>query len=475
MSVDSTLITIVFIFLVFYYLYICILAIFVRTLAGASSEDGYKFIFFIPCRNEEKVIAQTLKKIFEVSYPNVETLVINDGSTDDTERIVRELEISHDVELINTVEPGRGKGEALNFGFRHVIKKLRTQGTSDYEKVIIGIVDADGQVSPNICGAVEPYFNDPQVGAVQTSVRIANAESNLIAACQDVEFTGFSQSIQRGRDRLGSVGLGGNGQFVRLSALCSLSLESPWSRSLTEDLDIGLRLIYTGWKVRFCHSAYVAQQGVESFRPLIIQRVRWMQGHYSCWKYIPKLLANRNLPLRTRLDNTAYLVLGVTPFIVFVSILLSLFSALGVISVKNTFSEILLGTSFFLYIFMFYLLSFVIAIVFVSFYVRYTKSSIWRLIYFYHVFAIYTLMWIPASIGALINLIRGETVWVKTGRTAIEEFSEMRRHPRVEFSCPLEVFCGDESIVVTIKDVACGGVGVLTTKQYFLKFAKKII
>ncbi|MGH2968452.1 MAG: hypothetical protein ACRDK0_05240 [Solirubrobacteraceae bacterium] len=47
---------------------------------------------------------------------------------------------------------------------------------------------------------------------------------------------GFSRLVQAGRDPLGSVGLGGNGQFVRLSALQDMG-DSPWSRCLTEDLD----------------------------------------------------------------------------------------------------------------------------------------------------------------------------------------------------------------------------------------------
>ena len=65
-------------------------------------------------------------------------------------------------------------------------------------------------------------FADPRVGGVQMGVIIGNAADGLIPRCQDLEFVGFSHLAQAARDRIGSVGLGGNGQFTRLAALRSL-------------------------------------------------------------------------------------------------------------------------------------------------------------------------------------------------------------------------------------------------------------
>jgi len=475
LSIDSTVITVAFLLLIVYYVHICIRAVMVKNPVASGEPDTLRFIFMVPCRNEEKVIGTTIRRILEIDYPLKEILVINDGSTDKTEVVVKGFADTGIVEVVNTVDSGRGKGEALNFGFRHILNMLREEGVSNFEGIMIGILDADGQPSENLCAAVEPYFTDEQVGALQAGVRIANADSNLIATCQDVEFTGFSQAIQKGRDKLGSVGLGGNGQFARLSALCSLSLEHPWNQSLTEDLDIGMRLILRGWKVRFCSGAFVAQQGVESVPPLVIQRVRWMQGHYGCWRYIPSLLINRNLPLKTRLDNTAYLLFGATPILVLVSMITSLVAAAGVVSVSNRFAELLLNANFFLFIFMFYFMSFIIAIVFVTFYVRYRKMSLLRLIILYHLFALYTLLWIPASIGAIVNLIRGKSTWVKTGRTEIEDFREVRGYKRVDIDIPMEVEGGGDVVKVIVKDVAAGGAGILVTKKYYLENARGLI
>ena len=76
---------------------------------------------------------------------------------------------------------------------------------------------------------------------------------------------------------------------MRLSALVSLG-DSPWSKSLTEDLDLGVRLLSLGWRNEFCHTAAVHQQGVTELGRLIRQRSRWFQGHLMSIRLVPKVL-----------------------------------------------------------------------------------------------------------------------------------------------------------------------------------------
>ena len=90
-------------------------------------------------------------------------------------------------------------------------------------------MDADGVLEPQTLDEVAAIFADPGVGGVQVGVTIANAHERLMLRCQDIEFVGFSHLAQAARDRIGSVGLGGNGQFTRLSAPLSLG-RPPWTR-----------------------------------------------------------------------------------------------------------------------------------------------------------------------------------------------------------------------------------------------------
>ena len=57
--------------------------------------------------------------------------------------------------------------------------------------------------------------------------------------------------------------MGGNGQFNRLAALDAVADdEGPWRDRLTEDQDLGLRLIGAGWEGRQELRAVVEQQGL---------------------------------------------------------------------------------------------------------------------------------------------------------------------------------------------------------------------
>ena len=90
------------------------------------------------------------------------------------------------------------------------------------------------------------HFADPTVGGVQSRVRIYN-RGHLLTWMQDVEFGVYGSLFQMGRNDWGTAGMGGNGQFNRLSALDAVADEhGPWRDRLTEDQDLGLRLLTEG-------------------------------------------------------------------------------------------------------------------------------------------------------------------------------------------------------------------------------------
>ena len=141
----------------------------------------------------------------------------------------------------------------------------------------MAVFDADGRLENNALFEVASRFRDPKTGAVQVGVQMRNAETNLLARLQDFEFVVFAEIFQRARERLGSVGLGGNGQFVRLSALRSLG-SSPWTGCLTEDLELGIRLLLAGWNNAYCPTTSVSQQAVIGVGRWWRQRSRWFHG-----------------------------------------------------------------------------------------------------------------------------------------------------------------------------------------------------
>src|SRR4051812_31365711 len=273
---------------------------------GRPGEDLW-FVFLVPCLNEELVIGRSLDRLLALPNPNFAVLVIDDGSDDATAQIVESYDDPRVLLLRRTAPDARqGKGEALNAAFRH-LREPAIIGDRSPQDVIVAVLDADGRLARNALFEVAPYFNDPQTGAVQIGVRMYNAGESLLARMQDFEFVTFTEIFQRARMRLGSVGLGGNGQFARLAALESLG-DTPWTDCLTEDLDLGLRLLVGGWQNSFCPTTKVDQQAVTSPRRLVRQRSRWFQGHLQCWVRIPMVLRASALPTRASADLVQHLL-----------------------------------------------------------------------------------------------------------------------------------------------------------------------
>jgi cellulose synthase/poly-beta-1,6-N-acetylglucosamine synthase-like glycosyltransferase len=168
------------------------------------------------------------------------------------------------------------------------------------------VIDGDGRGSENMLTEVAKILADPRIGAVQCRVRIHNRDK-ILGAVQDLEFGSIVSASQVLRNAVGSVGLGGNGQFARLSSLIRLG-NRPWSKCLVEDMELGLRLHLAGVGVRFSSHASVTQQGVVDMKRLVRQRTRWAQGNLQCIAYVPRVIGSRHIPNRAMLEIVYYLL-----------------------------------------------------------------------------------------------------------------------------------------------------------------------
>jgi 1,2-diacylglycerol 3-beta-glucosyltransferase len=274
--------------------------------ASVSHEGLY---FLVPCLNEELVIGETVRRL--LAEPGCTVIVIDDGSSDQTAELARAAaaacgEPARLVVLSRSgMESRRGKGAALNAAFPVIVRDVEARNL-DPNDVIVAVMDADGRLSAGAVDAAVKLFGDASVGGVQLVVRIRDRRT-LIAQFQDIEFWMISALSQFARSASGTVSLGGNGQFTRLSALQELAGD-PWSRSLTEDLDLGLRLIAAGWRVTTTTHAFVDQQAVDTFRRLLRQRTRWYQGHMGSMRRLPDLWRSNNVNEVAILEVTSYLL-----------------------------------------------------------------------------------------------------------------------------------------------------------------------
>ena len=246
----------------------------------------HRFVFLIPCLNEGMVIGRTIDHLLRIPGDDYLVMVIDDGSDDDTASIVASHPSPKVLLHRRTGAASRqGKGEALNDAYRELRSRFAGR---NLHRVIVCVVDADGRLDPEVLHAVAPHFADPQVAGVQIQVRMHNRADGLLERMQDVEFVVCGDLLQRGRSSIGTAGMGGNGQFIRLGVL-DLLKPAPWSHCLTEDLEMGLQLAARGWSLRFEPAASVTQQGLGSPRRLLRQRTRWFQGHLECLRLLPRL------------------------------------------------------------------------------------------------------------------------------------------------------------------------------------------
>lgn len=381
------------------------------------------FVFVIPCLNEELVVRATLDRLTSLPERNFLILVIDDGSTDRTYDIAREHPDER-VHILRRVPPEarQGKGAALNAAVAHLQESvLLTLHSTD--EVVVALLDADGRLDPDALPVVGAYFADPAVGAVQIAVRINNRRAGLLTALQDMEFVVFTTVFQRARNRLGNAGLGGNGQFTRLSALLSLG-PKPWSKSLTEDLDLGVRMQLTGWKTLYCPTVSVNQQGLTSLARLVRQRSRWFQGHLQSWRLVPRVIRDRS---GRRAAETLHVLL--MPYLVIVSsfMAVSLVATIGGAAFSPVARAQLLHLGPAL---SWYMLTFIPGLFLGYVYRRHgDRIGVFRTFLYGHAFVLYGVVWMLAGCWALARIAVGRHAWLKTERV-VEQPTEEPRHDR---------------------------------------------
>ncbi len=377
-----------------------------------ATEREFTWVFIVPALDEERTIADSIRRLEDAQATHAITIVVDDGSTDRTPEILRSLE-RPGLEIVRRELPDAriGKADALNAAWRRITHLVRETGI-DRDRVVVCVVDADGRLDTRSCRVVASHFADPAIGGVQVLVRIYNQDMAL-TRMQDVEFGVAGYLYQAARSTLGTAGMGGNGQFVRLSALDQLADSTgPWRDKQTEDLDLALRLVDAGWRQVHDNRTHVSQQGVPSIRRLYRQRARWSQGALQAMALVA-VPFRAPLSLLARADLIGMLCMPVIQLVIGVDFLLML--ALWAFGYLDALFSA--WTSFVA----FYLLGFTGTIV--GCMQRGFAMRGWRgaLSGFglSHVYAIYSWVIWPVLVRAIFRQVRGRRGWAKTDREVV--------------------------------------------------------
>ncbi|WP_055629012.1 polysaccharide deacetylase family protein [Streptomyces hirsutus] len=222
----------------------------------------------VPAYNEAKCIENTVRSLMDSDHP-IEVLVIDDGSSDGTARIVEAMGLPN-VRVIRQLNAG--KPAALN------------RGLANARYDIVVMMDGDTVFEPSTVRELVQPFGDPRVGAVAGNAKVGNKDS-LIGAWQHIEYVMGFNLDRRMYDILGCMPTipGAVGAFRR-SALVPLGGMSD--DTLAEDTDVTMALHRAGWRVVYAENARAWTEAPETVQQLWSQRYRWSYGTMQAiWKH----------------------------------------------------------------------------------------------------------------------------------------------------------------------------------------------
>jgi biofilm PGA synthesis N-glycosyltransferase PgaC len=218
----------------------------------------------ISAHDEEATVAGAIERALAIRWPDVDVIVVDDGSTDGTREAVRRYVRDGRARLL--VKPvNEGKSNAINDAL----------GLCRGELVLV--LDADGEADAAAFEHMVPRFlRSPAVAAVTGNPRVLNTRT-LLTRLQAVEFAS-TVGIQRRGNAIW-------GRLMTFSGLCTLldrravvAVGGFAPDMATEDIDLTWRLQLAGFEVVYEPKALFGMQAPETVHAWWRQRLRWVRG-----------------------------------------------------------------------------------------------------------------------------------------------------------------------------------------------------
>jgi len=216
----------------------------------------------VPGKNEGRHLVKLTRSLAQQSYKNIEIIVVDDGSDDDTEIICRKLEAEGKITTFVSNRVRGGKASAANTALNFA--------RGEY----ILHIDADSFLASNSIETILiPFYLDDSIGVVGGDVRVANVNQSLMTSLQAIE---YMKTISTGRTVLSMLGIlrivaGAHGMFRR----DVLDRLQGWDVGPGLDGDITLKIRKLGYRVVHEPHAICYTNVPVSPVKLAKQRYRW--------------------------------------------------------------------------------------------------------------------------------------------------------------------------------------------------------
>lgn len=246
----------------------------------------------VPGKNEGRHIFKLVTSLNEQTYRNIEVIVVDDGSDDDTKLICTDLERAGKIDRYLRLETRGGKAAASNYG-----------ASIARGKYVINL-DADSSLDRDAIEKILiPFYLDSEVKAVGGCVKVRNYKASICASLQAFEYL---KRIQVGRIVTSELGIyhiisGAFGAFERKT----LQEVGYWDIGPGLDGDLTQKIRKAGYKVKFAADAVCMTNVPEKWYKLYHQRIRWSRSlvRFRIRKHRDILLPSSNWSFLNWLSN----------------------------------------------------------------------------------------------------------------------------------------------------------------------------
>ena len=260
----------------------------------ASFDKGFQpaVTIIVPAYNEENVIVRCIGSLLEQDYAGIAIVVVDDGSTDQTAKVVQQAFGTHP-QVTLMVQENHGKWSASNYALSAVTTELFV------------IADADSLFLPDTVSWLVQQFKDERIGAVAGQVEVGNHE-NLLTDCQRIEYIVSQNVMRRAYETF-------EGILVVPGAVGAWRTEAVFKahefsgESITEDADLTVAVHRAGYLVRFQEQARSVTEAPATVRAFLRQRLRWTFGMLQvAWKHRAAISEGRAVGYISIVDSVVF-------------------------------------------------------------------------------------------------------------------------------------------------------------------------
>ncbi len=358
----------------------------------------------LPIYNEQYVVERLIDNITKFDYPKDRFEIhILDDSTDETVEITQKKVVEYKAKGFNIEQVRRAGREGYKAG---ALRDAMPFVKGDF----IAIFDADFLPNPDFLRRTIPYFNNPEIGVVQTRWEHINKNYSLLTRLQAMQLDVHFTVEQKGR-YAGDCLLQFNGT-AGVWRHSTINDAGGWEAdTLTEDLDLSYRAQLKGWKIVYLEKVGSPAELPAEMNGLKSQQFRWTKGGAETAKKMLPLIWKADISRRKKIHGTVHLMSS--------SIFICIF-LIGILSVPLSF--LIQGIEIDMrYSYIFYAATVSVSLVYYVANVqalRTGQSYLWTLVKFIFLFPVFLSLSMGLSLHNTIAVLQGyigkKTAFIRT-------------------------------------------------------------